>query len=99
MPAMEMRPASTCSSPARRRNVVVLPAPVGPSKTTNSPSAMVSDTPETAVTGPKRLLMPCSTTSAMGDPRHEIASQRALGLAVEDDERAALEAEPHGLAD
>ena len=34
-------PASGRSRPATSRSVVVLPAPVGPSRTTNSPSAMV----------------------------------------------------------
>ena len=51
-------PASGRSRPATRRSVVVLPAPVGPSSTMNSPSAMSSDRSRTARTSPKRLVTP-----------------------------------------
>src|SRR5437588_2556788 len=59
-----MLPASAFSSPAMRRSVVVLPAPVGPSSTMNSPSATASERSLTAATLPKRLLTPLSKTSA-----------------------------------
>jgi hypothetical protein len=52
--AADPDPRSGISRPAIRRSVVVLPAPVGPSSTTNSPSATVSDRSlMTAVTSPK----------------------------------------------
>ena len=47
-PPIETVPASGISSPAISRSVVVLPAPVGPSSTKNSPSAMVSVSSSTA---------------------------------------------------
>src|SRR5271165_1557372 len=63
---MRIRPASGRSRPATRRNVVVLPAPVGPSNTTNAPSSTVSDRLDTACVAPKRFDTPSSATSDMG---------------------------------
>ena len=51
-PPIEMRPPVACSSPAMQRRVVVLPQPEGPSRETNSPTAISKDTPPMAVTGP-----------------------------------------------
>src|SRR5262245_52150114 len=64
-PSIRIAPASGRSSPATSRSVVVLPAPLGPSRTMNSPSAMASERSETASVVPKRLLTCCSMTSAM----------------------------------
>ena len=50
-------PALGSSSPATMRMVVVLPQPLGPSNTRNSPSAMSSDMGSTAVDEPQRLAM------------------------------------------
>ena len=47
-PPMSIVPPSGRSSPAISRSVVVLPAPVGPSSTTNSPSAMCRSRSSTA---------------------------------------------------
>src|SRR5262249_26597482 len=52
------------SRPLISRSVVVLPAPLGPSKTTNSPSPIVSDRSRTASISPKRLLRCRRTTLA-----------------------------------
>jgi hypothetical protein len=51
-PSIATEPASGCTSPAISRNVVVLPQPLGPSSTTNSPSATSSDKPSTAARAP-----------------------------------------------
>ena len=47
-PASRTRPAVGSMKPATMRKVVVLPQPEGPSRTRNSPSAMVSETSRTA---------------------------------------------------
>src|SRR5947208_17035796 len=49
------------------RSVVVLPQPDGPTSVTNSRSAISMFRSCTAVTGPKRLTTPSSTTFAMVD--------------------------------
>jgi hypothetical protein len=51
-PRTAMRPAVIGSSPASIMSSVDLPQPDGPRMETNSPSAMSSDTPATASTGP-----------------------------------------------
>ncbi len=50
------------------RIVVDLPQPEGPSSTTNSPSATVSDTASTPTTLPQRRETPLSSTEAMRQP-------------------------------
>ena len=64
-PSMRIDPVSGHSSPATRRSVVVLPAPVGPSSTTNSPFATVRSRLSTASVVPKRLLTLESAISAI----------------------------------
>src|SRR5262245_37002624 len=105
IPAMEIVPVSARSSPDTNRNVVVLPAPVGPSSTTNSLSPTVRERSRTAVTGPNRLVTLERITSAMGrSPAgdgcavHEIARQCALGAPVEQNQRIASEIDPHRVA-
>ena len=56
-PSMQMVPLSCFSSPATMRRVVVFPAPVGPSRTKNSPCAKEKDTSWSAVTVGKRFVM------------------------------------------
>jgi len=51
-PSMNTDPLSACSKPATMRRAVVLPQPLGPRKLTNSPSAMSSDRPSSAVKSP-----------------------------------------------
>src|SRR3954447_10589152 len=53
-------PRSGTSRPARMRSSVVLPDPEGPSRATNSPSSMVSETSPSAGYAEK-LLETCST--------------------------------------
>src|SRR6266542_925796 len=64
-PPSEIRPSSGVSNPARQRRVVVLPQPLGPSRTTNSPEAISSDRSSTAVAGglpANRLVRPSMRT-------------------------------------
>src|SRR5438128_7777478 len=76
-------PASGLSSPATRRSKVVLPAPVGPSKTTNSPLGMVRLTSFAASTSPKRLVTRSMTTSAMSHLFEQAALQCSTGDGIE----------------
>src|SRR6185295_18778272 len=57
-PSMRMRPSVGVSKPASIRNNVVLPHPEGPSSAKNSPSRISRLTFSTAVTLPKRLVIP-----------------------------------------
>src|SRR5262245_66685414 len=93
---MAMRPSSGDSRPAMRRSVVVLPAPVGPSRTTNSPSPTASDSRVSAATGPKRLLTSARITSATDLSIQERRSHRASRSLVEQREllRPKAEADP-----
>src|SRR6476646_3949548 len=86
-----IRPAAGCSSPAIRRSVVVLPAPVGPRSTKNSPSLMVRSIAATAAIAPKRLLSPETAISAMAGALLQGGADGSAGHAVED--RGALGAE------
>src|SRR5262249_20796500 len=53
--SISILPAVTESSPARMRNSVVLPHPLGPTIMKNSPWAISTDTPSTAVNAPNLL--------------------------------------------
>src|SRR5579859_4165386 len=55
---MRMSPLSGCSRPATQRSKVVLPAPVGPSRTTNSRSLISRLTSLSAMLEPKRFVIP-----------------------------------------
>src|SRR5437899_1580440 len=81
-----------------RRNVVVLPAPVGPSRTTNSPSATRSDRSRTASISPKRLLTCRNAISAIANALIKSASHRTAGRSIEHDQRLRLEGEADRLA-
>src|SRR5688572_4841462 len=95
---MEMRPCSGFSRPAIRRSVVVLPAPVGPSSTTNSPSWMVRSMPVTAVTSAKRFSTCSRRTSAMGHPFIQGGPDSAAALLVKQGEPARGQAQADILA-
>src|SRR5882724_2248214 len=83
-PSIRRRPASGASRPATRRSVVVLPAPVGPSRTRNSPSRTVRLRSATAWVRAKRFETPSKTTSAMGGLVVERRAQRTARLLLEE---------------
>src|SRR5690242_5192788 len=97
-PAIDTWPSSGASSPAIRRKVVVLPAPVGPSRTRNSPSPTARVSRLTASTLPKRLLMPERMTSAMKLSFVERRAHRASRRLVEEGELLGPESEADPLA-
>src|SRR5690606_20390901 len=81
------------------RSVVVLPAPVGPSRTTKEPSGIVIDTPSSATWPAKLLVMPSRTTSAMAQHSFiAFGQQRQSPLAGKDGKRAADEVQPDQFA-
>src|SRR5690348_11301378 len=92
-PPIAIRPPSGFSSPAIRRSVVVLPAPVGPSSTTNSPSWMMRSTPLTAVMSPKCFSTCSRRTSAMERSLEQRRPDRPAALRVEQGQAARYEAE------
>src|SRR5690349_3050386 len=96
--AMVMRPASGFSSPATSLSVVVLPAPVGPSSTRNSPSRMNNDRSDTAVRSPNRLVTPCNVTSAMADTFEQGRTHGLAARLVEQRQLLAAKFESHALA-
>src|SRR5262245_3452163 len=55
VPAISSSPASGLSRPATQRKVVVLPQPLGPSRTQNSFSVTSRSIPRSASTRPRRL--------------------------------------------
>ena len=67
-PSMEMVPLSCFSRPAPMRRVVVFPAPVGPSRTKNSPCSKEKDTFSSAVTVGKRFVTFASSTRLIWQP-------------------------------
>ncbi len=50
--------------PARRSNIVVLPAPFGPTRPTISPARTAKDRPSTAASPPKRFTTAATSRSA-----------------------------------
>src|SRR5438445_4579257 len=98
-PWISTLPLSGRSRPAIRRSVVVLPAPVGPSSTTNSPFAIESERLRTASTAPKLLLTSTSATSAMPSSRIKRRGQRLSAHRIKQGEPIRPQREPHGLAD
>src|SRR3972149_125574 len=55
-PEISISPASGFSNPATQRSVVVLPHPLGPRRTQNSPSTISREIPASASTPPGRVL-------------------------------------------
>ena len=83
---------------------MVLPAPVGPSNTTNAPSSMVSERSDTAGVAPKRFDTPSSDTSDMGVLHRwsMVMERRANGVTgsgVEQRDAVRAKCEPNGIAD
>src|SRR5688500_15577629 len=91
-------PASGRSSPATSRSVVVLPAPVGPRRTTNSPSPIVRSSPSTATIWPKRLVTRLSATSLIRGPIKQGRADRAAAGLLEQRQPVAAEGEPDDIA-
>src|SRR5262245_27475530 len=83
-PSMRNSPSLISSSPAIMRSSVDLPQPDGPTKTTNSPSAMSMSAPWTTSKLPKRLTTLVRVTAAIlllldragGDAGDEMALQQ-----------------------
>ena len=84
LPPRRTRPAVGAMKPAIMRSVVVLPQPLGPSSTTNSPSRTSSETSCTATVAPKCLVRRFDL-----EPRHGLHDPRQLDEAVGDDHRRA----------
>src|SRR5882672_1051093 len=86
-PSIATWPASGVSRPAINLNVVVLPAPLGPSRTKNSPSAICRSRLSTARTAPKRLPSARNVRLAMAQRlpmlARRFAGEQALGRLVE----------------
>src|SRR6478609_6361217 len=97
-PPIRIEPWSGISSPAIRRNVVVLPAPVGPSKATNSPSPTVNDRSLTACVFLNALETALISTSAMRASLMQRGADRPARLLVEDRQRIGPEIEPDILS-
>src|SRR6185295_14108266 len=97
-PSIRIEPRSGISSPAIRRNVVVLPAPVGPSRATNSPSPTVSDRSLTACVFLNALETALISTSAMHASLMQYGANRPAGRLVEDRQRIGPEVEPDILS-
>src|SRR5438552_172299 len=62
-PRIATSPSLSSSKPAMMRRMVVLPLPLGPSRTRNSPSATSKDTPRTASTWPNARRTPAMRTA------------------------------------
>src|SRR6187551_532612 len=73
-------PASALTRPSMILIRLVLPAPLGPSRPTTSPRAIVSETDVSAVRRPYRLLMPEHQTAGEAPPT--TASGAVPGAAV-----------------
>src|SRR6185312_15869833 len=92
-------PVSGRSSPVISRSVVVLPAPLGPSKTRNSPSLTASESSRTASTEPKRLLILRRMTSAMATAPLVFSPYRESTAGVEQCQPFGVEFQAYGLTD
>src|SRR3954467_2252992 len=97
-PSIRIEPLSGISSPATRRNVVVLPAPVGPSSATNSPSPTSSDRSLIAGAPLNALETALISTSAMRASLMQRGANRPAGCFVEDRQYVWLEIEPDALS-
>src|SRR4051812_50186459 len=80
------------------RSVVVLPAPVGPSNTMNSPCLTLRFKPETAVLVPKLLDTPVRTTSDIGVSLVESGRDRPARGLVEQRQARRAKRQPNVLA-
>ncbi len=94
-PLIEIEPPSGRSRPAISRSVVVLPAPLGPSSTTNSPLLMAKDRSRTASMRPKRLLTWRRATLAMADAPMACGPDCRTGLRIEQRQTIGPERQAH----
>src|SRR5260370_19135146 len=91
-PSIRMRPDVTSSSPAIRRSNVDLPQPDGPTKTTNSPSAIsrlmsgIAANSPNALRTPSRVMLPMASSSFHG-AKGEAAHQALLREPAEHQDR------------
>src|SRR5687768_8279162 len=90
-------PASGRSSPAMTRSSVVLPAPVGPSTTMNSPSPALKLTSSSAVMRPNRLVRLRTSYAGMRHLR-ALPRQRGARVGVEPPVSGRVEADADRLA-
>src|SRR5215213_1962448 len=97
-PPIRIEPRSGISSPAMRRNVVVLPAPVGPSKATNSPSPTVNERSLMACVFLNALETALISTSAMRASLMQHGVDSLARRLVEDRQRIGPEVEPDILS-
>src|SRR5262245_27977873 len=79
-PRTQISPASGCSSPATRRNVVLLPHPLGPSRVRTSPASRSKDTLSTTRVAPYDLVSPRTRRTGVSDGRvDELSVSSAIG--------------------
>jgi hypothetical protein len=74
-PRISIRPALGRISPRSMPIVVVLPAPLPPSRPTMRPAPRAKETPSTAVVAPKRLTSP--STSITGESMESLMARRS----------------------
>src|SRR6266511_3017118 len=93
LPPIEIRPPVTSSSPAIRRNSVVLPQPDGPTNTTKAPSSISRLASLMMLTGPNDSRTPCSVIWPMifvplllDGAEGQSADELPLGKPTEDDD-------------
>src|SRR4029077_12770769 len=79
--------------------VVVLPAPLGPSSTMNSPSFTAKESSRTASIAPKRLLTFCKVTSAMASNSRACGRDRRTAARIEQRQAFGAEGESDRIAD
>src|SRR5437879_2315405 len=85
-PPILMVPLVGKSSPATMRNVVVLPQPDGPSRLTNSPSAISRSRSRTAASAPNSLQSLLMETPAIGLAFDSAGGETAGHVALQEDE-------------
>src|SRR5256885_2419177 len=95
---MRTVPVSGVSRPAASRSVVVLPAPVGPRSTTNSPSPTCKLKSRTACARPNDFETPSRMSSAMGHPLVQGRSEHSARCLLEEGELLRTELQTRGLA-
>src|SRR5438105_3458234 len=79
LPSNVTWPPSEAISPIVIRKLVVLPAPLGPSRPTTSPSLTWKSTPLTTWRLPYHFCKPRTSSNAMGRFLHESAERRRRG--------------------
>jgi hypothetical protein len=68
MPSTLTSPASRLRYPSRISTIVVLPAPLGPSRPKTSPLSTLKSTPRTASTAPYALRSPLTVIAGTSTP-------------------------------